>query len=111
MSDLQQPVRAEVAPGSRLDDLLAIYAQLKPAADETAARLKTVTDAIKSELMAAAPEARRIDVAHAALPQPLRLSYVESWTLDTKRLKADDPATYVQYARKGGSWQLRVQTS
>lgn len=103
------PTRQVVQPGSRLDDLLATYAQLKPQADETAARLKSVTDAIKVEMMALAPEARRIDVDHAALALPLRLSYVESWTLDTKRLKAEDPATYVKYARKGGKWELRGQ--
>jgi hypothetical protein len=98
-------------PGSRLDDLLAVYAELKPQADEIAARLKTVTDAIKAELMTAAPGAQRVDVAHAALAQPLRLSYVETWTLDTKRLKAENAALYVAYARKGGSWQLRGRSA
>jgi hypothetical protein len=99
--------RADVQPGSRLDDLLGVYADLKPRADELATRLKSVTDAIKTELMAAVPEARRIDVDHPGLALPLRLSYVENWTLDTKRLKAEDPATYVRYARKGGKWELR----
>lgn len=111
MTDQQTPpvTRAEVQPGSRLDDLLAVYAGLKPRADEIATRLKAVTDAIKTELMTAAPGAQRIDVEHVALPQPLRLSYVESWTLDTKRLKVEAPETYVAFARKGGSWQLRGQ--
>jgi hypothetical protein len=104
-------VRADVRPGSRLNDLLATYAVLKPQADEVAARLKAVTDGIKTELMASAPEARRIDVDHAALAQPLRLSYVESWRLDTKKLKADDPATYVKYAVQGGKWELRGVTA
>lgn len=101
--------RADVQPGSRLDDLLAMYAELKPQADEVSARLKAVTDALKVELMASAPEALHIDVDHAALAQPLRLSYVEAWTLDTKRLKAENPALYVAYARKGGKWELRGQ--
>lgn len=99
------PIQPE--QGSRLDDLLGMYAQLKPQADELATRLKVLTDAIKGELSAAAPGAQQVDVTHAALPTPLRLSYVERWTLDSKALKADDPATYVRYARKGGSWQLR----
>jgi hypothetical protein len=109
MSDPIPVPAVQPAPGSRLDDLLAVYAGLKPQADEISTRLKTVTDAIKSELMTAAPGAQRVDVAHEALAQPLRLSYVETWTLDTKRLKAENPALYVTYARKGGSWQLRVQ--
>lgn len=106
MTDVSS-ARAEVLPGSRLDDLLAAYAELKPRADEALERLKTVTDGIKAELHAGAPDAQQVDVAHPALPQALRLSYVERWTLDAKRLKADDPETYVRYARKGGSWQLR----
>jgi hypothetical protein len=100
-------VQATVVPESRLDGLLAVYAHLKPEADEAATRLKTVTDAIKAELMAAAPEARKIDVTHAALPQTLRLSFVERWELDAKRMKAEDPETYVRFARQGGRWELR----
>jgi hypothetical protein len=104
-------VTAPVPAGSRLEDLLAVYAQLKPQADELATRLKSVTDGIKAELQAAAPEARKIDVAHPALAQPLRLSYVESWRLDSKKLKAENPALYVQYALKGGKWELRGVSS
>jgi hypothetical protein len=99
--------QAAVEPGSRLEALLAAYAELKPEADEAATRLKSVTDGIKAELAAAAPGALQVDVAHPALAQPLRLSYVESWALDTKRLKAEDPETYVRYARKGSRWELR----
>lgn len=105
------PVQASVEPGSRLEDLLATYAHLKPQAEELATRLKTVTDAIKAELTTRHPGAVQVDVAHEALAAPLRLSYVESWTLDTKRLKAEDPETYVRYARKGGRWELRGQRS
>jgi hypothetical protein len=107
MTETAPPTNVKVAPGSRLEDLLATYAHLKPQADELADRLKSVTDAIKAELTAAAPEALKIDVAHEALAAPLRLSYVESWTLDSKRLKAEQPALYVTYARKGGKWELR----
>ncbi|GLW32252.1 hypothetical protein [Actinoplanes regularis] len=105
MSEIIPSVQPE--PGSRLDDLLAAYAELKPRADELATRLKTITDAIKAELTAARPGAQYIGVDHPALVQPLRLTYVESWTLDSKRLKAENPELYVTYARKGGSWQLR----
>lgn len=94
-------------PGSRLEDLLVTYAHLKPQVDELAARLKGITDAIKAELTAALPGAQQIDVTHEALPVPLRLSYVESWRLDAKRLKTEAPAVYVAYAVKGGRWELR----
>lgn len=99
--------RAEVQPGSRLDALLATYAELKPKVDEMAGRLKGVTDAIKNELQASAPAAQKVDVDHPSLAQPLRLSYVESWRLDAKTLKAERPEVYVAYAQKSGAWQLR----
>lgn len=103
-----QPVWVEAKPGSRLEDLLVTYALLKPQADEIADRLDTVKAAIKAEMAAAAPEgSQKIDVAHEALPNALRLSYVESWRIDTKKLKAVDPATYVRWAVKGGKWELR----
>lgn len=101
------PVQAEIPAGSRLESLLAAYADLKPRADDLTARLKSVTDAIKAELTAAQPGAGRIDVTHEVLTQPLRLTYVESWRLDTKRLKADAPEIYVRYAVKGSKWELR----
>jgi hypothetical protein len=107
MPDTSAVPRAKVEPGSRLEDLLAAYAHLKPQADEVASRLKAVTDAIKVELTTLVPGAARIDVAHEALARPLRLSWIEKWDLDAKRMKAEDPATYVRFARKGGSWQLR----
>lgn len=94
-----------VESGSRLGDLLAMYAQLKPQADELATRLKGVTDAIKAELTTAVPGAVTIDVDHEALR--LRLNCVERWTLDAKQLKAEDPETYVRYARKDSRWELR----
>ncbi len=97
----------KVEPGSRLEDLLATYDHLKAQADEAAERFETVKTAIKVELAAAAPGVAQVDVAHQSLAQPLRLSWVESWRLDARRMKVDDPATYVQYAVKGGSWQLR----
>lgn len=102
------PVAVTPTPGSRLDTLIEAFADLKPRVDELTTRLKALSDAIKLELTNAAPEASTIDVWHQALPGPYRLSYVERWDLDTKRLKAEDVETYVRYARKGGSWQLRA---
>lgn len=90
-------------PDSRLSALLAEYEQAKPAADEAEKRLKTITDAIKAELTAAAPGATEIDVAGHV---PVHLSGREEWRLDTKALKAEDPQTYVRFARKSTKWVL-----
>lgn len=107
MTDVK-PAPAIIQPTSRLSELLAAYAELKPKVDEWADQLTAITDAIKADLQAAAPGATQVEVNHPALAQPLRLSYVESWRLDSKVLKAADPETYVRYAVKGGSWQLRA---
>jgi hypothetical protein len=101
------PVVLTAPPGSRLEQLHASYADAKAAADEASARVKAITDAIKLELTAAAPEERRIELAGDTGPT-LRLTYTERWTLDTKRMKAEDPHTYVRYAKKGGAWSLRA---
>lgn len=107
MSAPKAPVVTVVTDGSRLDALLGVYADVKAAADDAAAQLKVVTDGIKSELSLAHPDAPAVDVRHPLLATPLRLSYVERWTVDTTRLKTEDPETYVRFARKGGTWQLR----
>lgn len=103
------PVSVTPEPGSRLESLLAEYDVAKARADEAAARLKTITDGIKAETLAQELNAvdDRFDITSPYLAAPLRLSYVESWRLDAKRMKAEDPAMYVTYAVKGGSWQLR----
>lgn len=108
------PVAVRAEPDSRLEQLLAQHDVLKAAADEAAARFKAVADAIKVEAQTAAYDAERdhspteINITSPYLDAPLRLSYVERWTLDAKRMKAEDPATYVTYARKSGSWVLKA---
>lgn len=92
---------------SRLAQLHAQYVDAKAAADEAASRLKAITDGIKSELNSIAPEERRVQLVANGLPT-LQLTYVERWTVDAKKLKDEDPTTYVRYARKSGTHQLRV---
>lgn len=95
-------------PGSRLEQLQAVYADAKARADEASAQLKAITDAIKTELTALAPIGEtRIALQSEAGPR-LRLTYSEAWRLDSKRLKAEVPETWVRYAKKSGSWTLRA---
>lgn len=100
------PVLVEADADSRLAQLHAEYADAKAAADEAAARLKTITDGIKAELSALAPDETRVELRGAGR-QSLRLTYTESWRLDSRALKKADPHTYVKYAKKSGSWSLR----
>lgn len=98
------PVAPE--PDSRLDQLAAEYAALKPLADEYATRLKEITDGIKVELANAAPGAEKVLLHSSYLAQPLQMSHRVEWRIDSKRLKAEDPATWVAYAKQIPSWRL-----
>lgn len=97
------PVASTTTP--RLDQLHAAYAGAKAAKDEADEQLKVITDAIKAELQAAAPDSLRIALTGPSGPS-LRLVYSESWRVDARKLKREDPETYVRFATKGGSWRL-----
>lgn len=94
-------------PGSRLEQLHAAYFAAKAESKDAESKLKAATDALKLELTTAAPGAPKVGLAGSA-GAPLFLSYGETWRFDSKKFKADDPLTYVRYAKKSGSWTLRA---
>lgn len=100
-------------PGTRLAALHAQYPALKAEADAGAERLKACTDGIKAELGAQLPEGaiRGLLRDPAGQAPPLALTYSETWRFDSRRFKAEDPETYVRYAKKSGSWALRVASA
>lgn len=110
MTEEEKPPRLTVtAPaGSRLEELLAAYESVKAAAEEAAGRFKSVTDAIKAELTAAHPKVTDMVLTGSPGLPALRLAWVESWRLASRKLKEEDPLTYVKYAEKGGHWELRA---
>lgn len=95
-------------PGSRLEALAEAYAIAKPAVDAAKASLEEITDALKLELTNAAPGATRVDLNAPVLDAPLRLAARTAWRLDTTRLKAELPETYVRYAKQSTYWELRA---
>jgi hypothetical protein len=105
LEDDSQAYTVVAGGDTRLAQLYAAYPDAKAAADDATKKLKAITDAIKVELNQAAPEETRIEL-HGEGGVPLRLAYSESWTLDSKRMKTEDPETYVRFARKGGRWTL-----
>lgn len=107
MNHSNAPLEVSSGSGTRLAELHAAYPDLKAAADEAARRLKACTDGIKAELTALNGETHRFRLSTAGLPS-LDLSYVERWNFDSKKLKAEDPTTYVRYAKKSGAWTLRA---
>ena len=74
---------------------------------EAKARAKQIGDAIKSEAVALAPEnTRSIIIAGGPGIPDWHCHYVESWRLDTKRMKDDEPLTYVRFAVQSGTWKI-----
>lgn len=99
------PLIVQPDADTRLAQLHAAYSDAKAAADAAEKQLKAITDAIKLELTQAAPEGTtKVDLVGNGVP--LRLSWTESWRLDSRKLKAEDPETYVRYAKKSGAWRL-----
>lgn len=102
-----QTFTVAAAATERLSQLHAAYPAAKAEADAAAERLKGITDGIKAELAAAAPEgALKIALTGSDGPA-LQLSYAETARFDSKRFKREDPETYVRYALFGGSWTLK----
>lgn len=95
----------------RLAQLHAAYPDAKAAADAAAEKLAAIKDGIKAELVAAAPEGST-KIALVGDPSTgapaLTLVHSERWSIDSRRLKRDDPETYVRYAKKSESWTLAL---
>ena len=92
---------------TRLDQLVAEYHSLKPLVDDYVDRLETIKTGIKSELRTLHPDRTEILLIGSTIGDPLRLEAVSKWGLDTKTLKAAEPAIYARFARQSTSWYLR----
>lgn len=114
MSEKAAPIT--VTPDERLATLQAQYVEFKAAADIVNERLDAVKAAIKTAMAEALTNSGALTasgVPRVELPATedcpgLTLSYRESWRVDARRLKAEDPTTYASYAVKSGSWTLSV---
>ena len=95
-------------PESRLDQLAAEYALIKPQADAKKERLTEITDAIKAELAQLLPEGRTsILLTSPHLNEPLRMEQVTSTRLDSKAVRAAiDLPTFQRWSKTSQSWRL-----
>lgn len=100
--------RIEPKPDSRLEQLLAIYDEVKALTEEYEGRLRSLKDAIKAEMVKAAPGRTVVTVHSDYLAAPLRLSQRTQWRLRSQALKAADPHTWVRYAYQQTSWYLEA---
>lgn len=86
--------------------LRAEFAEAKQAAEAAEERLKAAKGKLQTKLSEATNGALR-SALHVPGYKPLTLTYGERWTVDSKRLKAEQPLVYVTYAKLGSSWTLQ----
>lgn len=105
------PAQIQAGTDTRLGGLQDRYAELKAAEDAAKKALKDCTDGIKLEVSTLTGGALRAELAATDTAPALTLTYGERWTLDSKAIKAEDPDTYVKYAKVSGAWTLRQKGS
>lgn len=98
-------VVTEPAVETRLGMLRMEYATAKDASAAAEERLKAVKGKLQTALSEATNGAYRSELRVPGF-KPMTLVYTEPWTLDTKRLKAEAPAVYVEYAKRSSRWTL-----
>ena len=105
------PPTPQITPvaGSRLEQLLAQHDEARAAAKAAEERLKAITDGIKAELVAAAPNHARIVATSQYLAKPLVLRAEFQNRLDTTKLKADYPELAANYTKQVSFWKLEAQ--
>lgn len=100
----------EAAPGSRLDQLTALYAEHKPKLAELEKTVKEITDAIKVVALMEMPKVGAtdsVDIRSASLDRPLRFYSYDKTTVSGKTLKETHPAVYAEVAKTTTVWTLR----
>lgn len=104
--DLCNPLHVVRAPsGTDLEHLRMLYADAKAAADAAAEQLKTAKNKLQTALAEVSEGAYRA-VLYVDGYKPVNLYYSEPWRLDSKRLQAEQPALYVEYAKRGSQWTM-----
>jgi hypothetical protein len=102
------PVVLTTSPGSRLEQLLASYENVKAAAEEAKSRQDALTDALKAEMTGAVPEGTQEIILSGPPGLPaLRMTWKQPYRFDVKRFRDEHPALYVRYETRGGHWDLR----
>lgn len=105
-----QVVQASNASGLLIQqELVSLRAEHYAAEQEAKAateRLKAVKGKLQAKLSEATNGALR-SALHVPGYKPVTLTYGERWTVDSKRLKAEQPVIYAGYAKLGSSWTLQ----
>lgn len=98
----------QVGVTQELAQLQAEWAAAKAAKKQADEREKAATAKLKTAMFAASNNAPRSLLVIEGV-EPVGLTLSEPWTLDTKRLQAEQPQVYVQYAKQGERWTLAAR--
>lgn len=102
---MTEPIVPE--PGTRLAQLVSLFASLKPDVEDYTERFKATKDGIKSEMSALRPGETTVTLTSDLLEKPLKLSAKTSNRVDTKLLKDIFPEVYDYVLKPTTAWELR----
>lgn len=102
----------DIVPTQQIASLLAAFRDADAIAKEATRRADEIKDQLKVAMMDAAqavdPDDSLKNIAVGVGDVKATLKWVESWRMDTPRLKSEHPEIYAAYAKKSGALQLRV---
>ena len=95
--------------GTQLEQLCAMYDQLKARAEDAAAAFEALKTAIKVELQNQAPDSAKVTLSSTHLARPLVMAARCTRTIDQKALRAKEPELAEQFTKESWSWRLEAQ--
>lgn len=106
---MSEELSVTLDPDTEVGQIHAMYVQAKAQADEAVERADLLKAALKSNLAAMDPEATRVTLRTRGVDQSLVLRAQTSTTVDTKKLKAEKPHIWAEFARESVSWRLEFE--
>jgi hypothetical protein len=109
--DVDPPREAALmaATGSQLEQLCAMYDQLKVRADAAKREFEALKTAIKVELQNQAPDSAKVTLQSAHLARPLVRTARCEHRIDSEALRTKEPALAEQFTKEIWSWRLEAQ--
>lgn len=97
------------AAGTQLEQLCAMYDQLKARAEDAAAAFEALKTAIKVAMQTEAPDSAKVTLHSEHLARPLVMAARCTRTIDQQALRAKEPELAEQFTKERWSWRLEAQ--
>ena len=95
--------------GTQLEQLCAMYDQLKARAEDAAAAFEALKTAIKVELQNQAPDSAKVTLSSTHLARPLVMTARCERRINAEALRAKEPELAEQFTKEIWSWRLEAQ--